>query len=109
MILVFTKFPIHSKHLNDFKERAVSSFGQKGVRAQAGFVSMRLLAPEQYPDMPENNIFIIETLWQDMESFKAYTKSEAYKKAHEDGPPREWFAGRPTVELYDLAKEVLAE
>jgi len=88
MILVFTKFPINPKHLDDFKERALSSFGQKGVRNQAGFVSMRLLAPEQYPNMPQNNVFIIETLWQDMDSFKAYTKSEAYKQAHQDTSPR---------------------
>lgn len=109
MILVFTKFPIHKEHLAAFRERAVESFGQKGVRSQKGFVNMKLLSPEKYPNMPENNTFIIETLWQDMASFKAYTKSDAYKRAHEDGPPREWFAGHPSVEIYELAKKLKAE
>ena len=109
MIAVFTKFPIKREFLQVFKERAVASFGQKGLRKQEGFVSMKLLSAKDYPNMPENNQFVIETIWQDSNYFKDYTKSDAYKEAHKDGPPREWFAGQPTVEVFEIAKEIVPE
>ena len=109
MIVVFTKFPIKREFLRAFSDRAISSFGQKGLRIQAGFIGMKLLSPKDYPNMPENNQFVLETIWQDTQSFQSYTKSNAYKEAHKDGPPREWFAGRPSVELFEIAKEIEAQ
>ena len=62
---------------------------------------MNLLAPQSNPMTGENNTFIIETIWDNMQSFISYTQSEAFKKSHENMPPREWFTGKPSVEVYE--------
>ncbi len=105
MIVVMTKFPINPKHFEDFEKRAREEFGEKGLTDQKGFIKMNILKPVNIPPPQDNNTFIIETYWEDLESFKSYTESEAFRKAHENPPPREWFAGHPTVEVYEVIKE----
>jgi len=105
MIVVMTKFPINPDHLKDFEERAKSQFGEKGLSNQEGFIKMNILKPLPFPPGSNNSIFIIETYWENMESFKRYTESEAFAKAHENPPPKEWFTGRPVVEVYEVIKE----
>ena len=101
MVTVFTKFPIkkefHTEYADYLKEAVLTHEMDK----QPGFIEMKLLAPQSNPHMGENNMFIIETLWQDMKSFMAYTQSDAFKKSHENMPPREWFLGKPEVEVYE--------
>ncbi len=105
MIVVFTKFPINPDHKEDFANYAKESFGEKGLTEQEGFIRMELLKPEDFPPGHKNNTFIIATYWQSKEAFMKYTQSEAFRKAHENLPPREWFAGQPTVEVYEVIKE----
>jgi heme-degrading monooxygenase HmoA len=101
MITVFTKFPIKKEFEEEYKVHLKEAVKGHAIKEQAGNISMTLLAPQSIPHMSENNMFIIQTLWEDMQSFTAYTQSEAFKKSHENMPPREWFAGRPTVEVYE--------
>ncbi|RMD47027.1 MAG: antibiotic biosynthesis monooxygenase [Aquificota bacterium] len=105
MIVVMTKFPINPKYSKEFEERAISQFGEKGLSEQEGFVKMNILKPLPFPPGSENNIFIIETYWENIESFKKYTESKAFAEAHKEPPPKEWFTGRPTVEIYEIIKE----
>ena len=107
MVIVLVKFPINPEYKEEFKNYAVKNFGEHGINTLQGFVSMRVLEPKQIsPNMPENNNFIIETIWEDMEAFKNYTQSDLFRKAHEKQPPREFFAGQPSVEVYEVIKEV---
>ncbi len=105
MIVVMTKFPINPQYAKDFEERAKETFGEKGLTDQKGFIKMNILKPLPVPPNPNNNVFIIETYWEDLDSFKAYTESEAFKEAHKNPPPREWFAGQPTVDVFEVIKE----
>lgn len=105
MIVVMTKFPINPEYSKNFEERAKYQFGEKGLSEQEGFIKMNILKPLPFPPGNSNNIFTIETYWKDMESFKRYTESESFAKAHENPPPKEWFTGRPTVEVYEVIKE----
>jgi heme-degrading monooxygenase HmoA len=105
MIVVQTKFPIKQEYFKDFEERAKKVFGEKGLTEQEGFIKMNLLKPLKFPPGNKNNIFIIETYWKSFESFTKYTQSEAFKEAHSNPPPQEWFAGRPSVEIYEVIKE----
>jgi heme-degrading monooxygenase HmoA len=41
-----------------------------------------------------------------MESFLNYTKSKEFGEAHKNPPPKEWFAGNPSVEIYEVIKEI---
>ncbi len=106
MIAVMTKFPIKPEYFQEFK-KLVESFGQKGIKEQKGFIKMEILEPKKLPipHLPENNIFIILTYWESMEDFINYTKSEAFRKAHEKQPPKEIFAGQLSVEVYEIIKE----
>jgi len=106
MVVVMTKFPIKPEHRETFKQ-LIESFGQKGIKEQKGFIKMEILEPKNIPipHMPENNTFIILTYWETMEDFINYTKSEAFRKAHEKQPPADIFAGRLSVEVYEVIKE----
>ncbi len=105
MIVVFTKFPINPDYKEDFAKYAKENFGEKGLSEQEGFVKMNLLEPKEFPPGNKNNIFIIETYWESVEAFMKYTQSEAFRKSHENLPPKEWFAGRVSVEMYEVIKE----
>ena len=99
MIIVLTKFPIKEEFKSEYSEHLKTAVTE--IEKQAGFIDMKLLAPQSIPHMAENNSFAIETTWEDMQSFIAYTQSDAFKKSHENMPPRDWFAGRPSVEVYE--------
>jgi heme-degrading monooxygenase HmoA len=101
MIVVMTKFPVKPEHKEAYAEHLKASVSRHSVEEQPGFEDMRLLAPHPSPHGGENNMFIIETTWLDMPSFLAYTQSDAFKKSHENMPPHDWFAGRPSVEIYE--------
>jgi len=105
MIVVMTKFPINPQFSEDFEKKAKETFGEKGLSEQKGFIKMNVLKPVEFPPNNKNNIFIIETYWEDMESFINYTRSDAFRKAHENPPPKEWFSAPPTVEVYEVIKE----
>jgi len=101
MVTVLTKFPIKEEFYDEYAAHLKDAVTKHEIEKQAGFVKMNLLAPKAIPHMGENNTFVIETIWNDMPSFLAYTQSEAFKKSHENMPPRDWFAGRPAVEVYE--------
>ena len=106
MVVVLTKFPIKKEFKEDFEKRSKERFGEHGISQMEGFLGMKILSGKSFPSMPENNNVLIITYWKDMESFLNYTNSEAFKKAHENPPPKEWFAGPPIVEIYEVIKEI---
>ena len=106
MVVVMTKFQIKPEHKEDFRKFAVDRFGEKGLIDQEGFIKMNLLEPVNFPPGKENNTFIIETYWESFELFKKYTESEAFRKAHQNPPPLEWFTQNPAVEVYSIIKEL---
>ncbi|NPA52523.1 MAG: antibiotic biosynthesis monooxygenase [Aquificae bacterium] len=106
MIVVMTKFPVNPEYFEQFKT-IVDNFGQKGIKEQKGFIKMEILEPKKLPipHIPENNTFIIVTYWESLEDFLNYTRSEAFRKAHEKQPPRDIFAGKISIEVYEVIKE----
>ncbi|WP_457639742.1 antibiotic biosynthesis monooxygenase family protein [Persephonella sp.] len=105
MVVVMTKFPINPQFKEQFREYAVERFGEKGLKEQEGFIKMNLLEPVPFPPGKENSMFIIETYWENMDALMKYTNSEAFRKAHENPPPKEWFTGHPVIEVYQVIKE----
>jgi len=97
MVTVFTKFPIKP----EFSEQYTKHLKEHKMAEQEGFLQMQLLAPQNMPHAAENNNFIIVTTWKDMPSFVAYTKSEAFSESHKNMPSRDWFAGSPSVEIFE--------
>ena len=101
MVTVFTKFPVKPEFKEEYTAHLKEAVKKHNIEDQAGCTAMNLLAPQSNPMTGENNTFIIETVWEDMKSFMAYTQSDAFKKSHENMPPMDWFAGRPSVEIYE--------
>lgn len=101
MVTVFTKFPIKEEFKEEYAKHLKEAVTKHEMDKQPGYVEMKLLAPQSIPHIGENNMFIIETIWEDMKNFMAYTQSDAFKKSHENMPPRDWFAGKPEVEVYE--------
>ena len=101
MVTVFTKFPVKPEFKEEYTAHLKEAVKKHNIEDQAGCRAMNLLAPQSNPMTGENNTFIIETVWEDMKSFMAYTQSDAFKKSHENMPPMDWFAGRPSVEVYE--------
>lgn len=100
MVIVLTKFPIKLEFSEQYAAHLKEAVKKHQVEEQAGFIDMKLLAPQQMPHVSEANNFTIETTWKDMKSFLDYTKSDAFSKSHEDMPPKDWFSARPEVEVY---------
>lgn len=107
MVVVFTRFPINPEFREEFEKRAVEKFGENGIDQMPGFLGMKILSGKSFPSMPQNDNVVVVTYWQDMDSFLNYTKSDAFAKAHQNPPPREMFKGPPSVEIYQVIKEVV--
>ncbi|WP_300363467.1 antibiotic biosynthesis monooxygenase family protein [Hydrogenimonas sp.] len=101
MVVVLTKFPVKPEHARAYAEHLKEAVSGFTIENQPGFRQMRLMMATNMPDNGEGKIFVIETVWEDMESFAAYTQSDAFKKSHEKTPPHDWFTGRPSVETYE--------
>lgn len=106
MIVVLTRFPINSEHREEFEKRAVEKFGEHGIDQIEGFMGMKVLSGKSFPSMPQNDNVILITYWKDMESFLNYKKSDTFAKAHQNPPPKEMFKGPPSVEVYEVIKEI---
>lgn len=106
MVVVLTKFTINPDFRQEFEERAVSRFGEHGIDKMEGFMGMKILSGKSFPSMPQNDNVVIITYWKDMDSFLNYTKSDAFAKAHQNPPPKEMFKAPPSVEIYQVIKEI---
>jgi heme-degrading monooxygenase HmoA len=72
-----------------------------------GFVSFHLL---RGPGSEEATLYATHTLWESHESFVAWTKSEAFRKAHAGaGDNTPLYVGPPKLELFDSVLELVAE
>ncbi|BCD67181.1 antibiotic biosynthesis monooxygenase [Nitratiruptor sp. YY09-18] len=100
MIVVHTRLPIKEEFQEQFLKH-LQKRSHDELSAMEGFEGISILKPLTVPHMLPNNTFVIETKWKDLESFLGYTRSEAFKKSHENLPPQEWFAGAASVEVFE--------
>jgi heme-degrading monooxygenase HmoA len=69
-----------------------------------GFVSFDLLRGSSAED---HTLFATHTLWQSRDAFVAWTKSEAFRKAHAGaGSNKPLYIGSPSLELFDSVQTV---
>lgn len=67
---------------DDYKERFEELFKsrKKAIDLMPGFVRMQVLKPNQ-----DDNTYLVVSHWEDEDSFKAWTKSEAFLEGHRRG------------------------
>lgn len=70
-----------------------------------GFVSFYLLKGPKHED---HSLYTSHTIWQSYEHFEAWTRSEAFRKAHANaGQNRDLYVGGPQFEGFEVVHEVL--
>jgi len=65
----------------------------------AGFVAFHLL---QGPEREDHTLFASQTVWESREAFEAWTRSEAFRKAHEGAQSHKpLYLGHPEFEGFE--------
>lgn len=95
MIVVQNRVPVAEGQEEAFLDRFRTRRGL--VDARPGFVRNMVLRPIK------GNHFIVLTIWESEEHFRAWTESDAFKEAHSRVPPREMFRGRSELEIHQVA------
>ena len=71
-----------------------------------GFVSFHLL---RGPEREDHTLFASHTIWADRSAFDAWTKSEAFRRAHAGaGGNKPLYLGHPEFEGFDVVQEINA-
>lgn len=99
MIVVANRIPVAEGWEDDFEERLTSRLGL--VDQTPGFVRNLILRPlGEGPGRAET--YIVMTFWEDLESFEAWTRSDAFQQAHSRRPPKEMFRGPNRLEMHEI-------
>ena len=71
-----------------------------------GFITFHLL---RGPEREDHTLFASHTLWASRADFEAWTKSEAFRRAHAGaGGNRPLYLGHPEFEGFDVVQEINA-
>jgi len=71
-----------------------------------GFVEFALL---RGPEAEDHTLFATHTVWESQDAFTAWTKSEAFRKAHAGaGSNKPLYIDSPRLELFDAVQTVSA-
>jgi len=69
-----------------------------------GFIEFNLL---RGPSAEDHTLYATHTLWESRDAFEAWTKSEAFRKAHAGaGDNKPLYIDRPRLELFETAQTV---
>jgi len=96
MFVTMNRFSIRPEHWEDFEARFRQRAGL--VDGQPGFIRNAVLRP-----VGDDGQHVVMTLWESRADFEAWTRSEAFRKAHERAgqTPKEWFAGPSRLEMFE--------
>jgi len=70
-----------------------------------GFIAFNLL---RGPSDEERTLFATHTAWESRDAFEAWTRSEAFRKAHAGaGGHKDLYVGPPRLELFESVQTVV--
>jgi heme-degrading monooxygenase HmoA len=100
MLIITNRIPVNPEFNEQFEERFRNraSFVDK----MDGFISFQLLRPKQ-----DGDPYIVQTVWESEEYFRAWTESEEFKQGHSKSStaPEGMFAGRPKMEMHEVIQQ----
>lgn len=102
MITVANRIFVHPEYADQFEERFKNRARQ--VDQMPGFLRNMVLKPAK-PGDP----YVVLTLWESQEAFKAWTESDAFKQGHARSGtlPREAFSGPNQLEVHEVILDSL--
>lgn len=110
MIVVTNRIPVAEGHEIDFEDR----FKKRAhlVDQAKGFVRNEVHRPRPkrfdhevggFVDDPDKEGFYeVKTWWRTFEDFEAWTKSESFREAHSQRPPKEMFRGPSELVVHEV-------
>jgi heme-degrading monooxygenase HmoA len=110
MIVVTNRIPVAEGHEIDFEDR----FRKRAhlVDQAPGFVRNEVHRPRPMkfdheaggfrPDPEKEGFYEVKTWWRGFEDFEAWTKSESFREAHANRPPKEMFRGPSELTVHEV-------
>ena len=96
MIVVQNRIPIAKGWEAEFEKRFTNRAW--ALSKLPGFVRNEVLRPAEGSDAP----YIVRTYWETMAAFEAWTKSDEFRAAHANTPPKEAFSGPSKLEIHEV-------
>lgn len=100
MLVVANRFRVAPEHRDAFEERFRERVG--AVEDREGFVRFEFHTPVDHGHV-ETDTHAAVTYWESMEAFETWTDSEAFREAHRNPPPEEWFTAEGGLEIHEVA------
>lgn len=97
MFVTMNRFTIDPEYWDDFEARFKARAGL--VDNEPGFIRNAVLRPSE----GMGNQHVVMTMWESREAFEAWTRSEAFRKAHEKAgeTPKTWFIAPTKLETFE--------
>jgi len=102
MYLTMNRFRVHRSHEDAFEQMWKTR--DSHLKQVDGFVSFHLLKGEVDGDV---RLYASHTMWRDEASFRAWTKSDAFRAAHSGAKSSEgMYDGPPALEIFESVQEL---
>ena len=102
MYLTMNRFQVTHGHEDAFEEMWANR--DSHLKTVEGFVAFHLLKGETRDD---HTLYASHTAWQSEAAFRAWTKSDAFRKAHSGVKPNtEMYMGAPVLEVFDTIQSM---
>ena len=96
MIVVANRIAVSKGYEKEFEDRFKNR--ARLIDQEPGFIRNMILRPVQ------SDYYVVMTFWESRESFEAWTKSDSFRKAHSERPPKEMFSGLIWSESHKVFK-----
>tara|TARA_Y100000588_G_scaffold268002_1_gene283178 strand:+ start:1390 stop:1701 length:312 start_codon:yes stop_codon:yes gene_type:complete len=102
MFIAMNRFQIRHGHVEEFER--IWRERDTHLKEVAGFVEFQLL---RGPDGEDHTLYASHTVWTSREAFEAWTKSDAFRAAHQSsGDHRDLYLGHPNFEGFEVVQQV---
>ena len=102
MFIAMNRFRVRKGSEHDFEQVWLNRDSQ--LTKVPGFVEFHLLKGPEHEDY---TLYSSHTVWSSRETFEGWTRSEAFRKAHQNaGQHRDLYVGGPNFEGFDVIQTV---
>ena len=102
MFIAMNRFQVRKERAGDFER--VWTERETHLGDVPGFVTFHLLRGPEYDD---HKLYSSHTVWESKAAFEDWTRSEAFRKAHEGaGEHRGLYVGHPHFEGFDVIQTI---
>ena len=109
-VIVTNRIPVAAGHTMDFEDRFRRRIGL--IDGSPGFLRNEVHRPRPMtfsreegtwtPDPDKDGYYEVKTWWATMDDFVAWTRSESFRAAHADRPPKEMFRGPSELVIHEI-------